>query len=160
MPRQRHDVFRPLGERRQSDRIDVDAIVQILAEGARRLDSELEDEPIVRAELYDTVARIQSSLGLLDDAMKERILEARRAFADNLPPELAGSVAFFSVDAYNAAASVQDNVLFGKIAYGEADAAARVGRVMSDAFSTPAWVASRVRGPRGMVLVAVASNSG
>ena len=71
-------------------------------------------------------------LGLLDDAMKERILEDRRAFADNLPPELAGSVAFFSVDAYNAAASVQDNVLFGKIAYGEADAAARVGRVMSE----------------------------
>lgn len=66
-------------------------------------------------------------LGLLDEAMQQRILEARRAFADNLPPELAGAVAFFSADAYNAAASVQDNVLFGKIAYGQANAAARVG---------------------------------
>jgi len=71
-------------------------------------------------------------LGLLDDAMKDRILEARRAFAENLPPELAGSVAFFSADSYNAAASVQDNVLFGKIAYGQADAVTRVGKVIAE----------------------------
>lgn len=71
-------------------------------------------------------------LGLLDDAMQHRILEARRAFADNLPPELAGAVAFFSADSYNAAASVQDNVLFGKVAYGQADAAARVGTAIAE----------------------------
>ncbi|HEY9566670.1 MAG TPA: ABC transporter ATP-binding protein, partial [Thalassobaculum sp.] len=71
-------------------------------------------------------------LGLLDAAMTERILEARRWFAENLPPELAGSVAFFSADAYNAAASVQDNVLFGKVAYGQADAPARVGTVIAE----------------------------
>lgn len=71
-------------------------------------------------------------LGLLDEAMQRRILEARRAFADNLPPALAGSVAFFSAESYNAAASVQDNVLFGKIVYGQADAAARVGTVIAE----------------------------
>lgn len=71
-------------------------------------------------------------LGLLDDAMMTRILDARRAFAENLPAELSGSVAFFSADAYNAAASVQDNVLFGKIAYGQADAAGRVGTVIAE----------------------------
>jgi len=71
-------------------------------------------------------------LGLLDETMQHRILEARRAFAENLPAELAGAVAFFSEDAYNAAASVQDNVLFGKIAYGQADAAARVGAVLAE----------------------------
>jgi len=71
-------------------------------------------------------------LGLLDDAMTARILNARRAFAEDLPAHLVGSVAFFSADAYNAAASVQDNVLFGKIAYGQADAAARVGRVIAE----------------------------
>ncbi|GHD39372.1 hypothetical protein GCM10017083_01150 [Thalassobaculum fulvum] len=71
-------------------------------------------------------------LGLLDAAMQARILEARRAFAENLPPELEGAVAFFSADAYNAAASVQDNVLFGKIAYGQADAAGRVGAVLAE----------------------------
>ncbi|MEO8274598.1 MAG: serine/threonine-protein kinase [Thermoanaerobaculia bacterium] len=42
---------------------------QILEEGARRLTTGLADEPEVRAELFDTVAGIQSSLGLLDEAL-------------------------------------------------------------------------------------------
>jgi serine/threonine-protein kinase len=42
---------------------------QILAEGASRLETELGDEPEVRAELYDTVSRIQASLGLLDEGL-------------------------------------------------------------------------------------------
>jgi ABC-type multidrug transport system fused ATPase/permease subunit len=58
------------------------------------------------------------------------VLEARVVFARDLPEELQDSVAFFSADAYNAAASLQDNILFGKIAYGQADSAARVGAVI------------------------------
>ncbi len=42
---------------------------RILAEGASRLESELADEPEVRAELFDTVARIEASLGLFDSAL-------------------------------------------------------------------------------------------
>ncbi len=42
---------------------------QILEEGVRRLETELRDEPEVRAELFDAVARIQASLGLLDQAL-------------------------------------------------------------------------------------------
>ena len=42
---------------------------RILAEGASRLKTELAAEPEVRAELYDAVARIQSSLGLLDEGL-------------------------------------------------------------------------------------------
>ena len=41
-------------------------------------------------------------------------------------------MAFFSSDAYNAAASVQDNLLFGKIAYGQANAADRLGSVIAE----------------------------
>jgi ABC-type multidrug transport system fused ATPase/permease subunit len=69
-------------------------------------------------------------LGMLDADMQARILEARAAFARNLPDDLKQSVAFFSADAYNAAASLQDNILFGKIAYGQADSVARVGAVI------------------------------
>jgi len=57
-------------------------------------------------------------LGLIDATIEERLLEARRAFAEGLPDELRSSVAFFELDSYNAAASVQDNILFGKLAYG------------------------------------------
>jgi ABC-type transport system involved in cytochrome bd biosynthesis fused ATPase/permease subunit len=71
-------------------------------------------------------------LGLIDDAMQVRFLEAREAFAKNLPEDLAGSVAFFSADAYNSAASLQDNILFGKVAYGQADSASRIGKVIGE----------------------------
>ena len=60
-------------------------------------------------------------LGVLDDAMQQRLLEARRAFREDLPEEARGQIEFFDPARYNAAASLQDNILFGKIAYGEAD---------------------------------------
>lgn len=65
-------------------------------------------------------------LGLVDEAMQTRILEARRVFAADMPAELRQQIAFFDVARYNAAATLQDNVLFGKIAYGEAEAPTRV----------------------------------
>ena len=50
---------------------------QILVEGAHRLETELRDEPEVRADLFDAVARIQSSLGLLDEGLANAELAAR-----------------------------------------------------------------------------------
>ncbi len=71
-------------------------------------------------------------LGLIDDDVRERILEARKVFASDLPEDLRGSVEFFSADRYNAAASLQDNILFGKVAYGQADASSRVGEALAE----------------------------
>jgi putative ABC transport system ATP-binding protein len=65
-------------------------------------------------------------LDVLDQAMQQRLLAARRIFRADLPPEGRGQIEFFDAERYNAAASVQDNILFGKIAYGEADAAVRI----------------------------------
>ena len=61
-------------------------------------------------------------LGLFDESVERRLLMARHAFAEGLPPELASAVAFFDADAYNSAASVQDNILFGKLVYGRQQA--------------------------------------
>jgi ABC-type multidrug transport system fused ATPase/permease subunit len=65
-------------------------------------------------------------LGLVDDNLQQRILQARQVFAENLPRELKGSVEFFDPDRYNAAAPVQQNVLFGTITLGEASNRERV----------------------------------
>ena len=65
-------------------------------------------------------------LDLLDDKMQQRILEARRAFAEGLPEDLRGSVEFFDPERYNAAAPVQENVLFGTIVRGESGGRERV----------------------------------
>jgi ABC-type multidrug transport system fused ATPase/permease subunit len=65
-------------------------------------------------------------LDLIDENMQQRILEARHAFAAGLPDELRGSVEFFDPEHYNAAASVQENVLFGTIVRGESGSRERV----------------------------------
>ena len=71
-------------------------------------------------------------LGLIDEEMQARVLEARKRFAEELPDDLKGSVEFFERTLYNAASSLQDNILFGKLAYGRAQAQAKVGELISD----------------------------
>jgi putative ABC transport system ATP-binding protein len=71
-------------------------------------------------------------LDVLDEAMQKRLLEARLVFRANLPVEARPQIEFFDAERYNAAASVQDNILFGKIAYGEADAPVRVPSVLAE----------------------------
>ena len=69
-------------------------------------------------------------LGLIDEALEDRILEARRQFAANLPDELRGAIEFFDIERYNNAASLQDNILFGKIASGQALGGAQIGALL------------------------------
>jgi len=71
-------------------------------------------------------------LGLIDEAFEARILEVRAKFAQNLPEDLRGAIEFFDPARFIAAASLQDNILFGKIATGQAESAARIGRVMRE----------------------------
>ena len=70
-------------------------------------------------------------LGVIDEERQRRLLEARRYFADNLPAELRGAVEFFDAGKYNNAASIQDNILFGKIAFGHAQGAQRIGELIA-----------------------------
>ncbi|MBC6441002.1 MAG: ABC transporter ATP-binding protein [Rhodospirillales bacterium] len=78
------------------------------------------------------LAPARHRLGLIDDATQDRILEARRLFAEELPEDLAGAVEFFDRDSYNAASSLQDNILFGKLVYGRAQAQAKIGQLISE----------------------------
>jgi len=71
-------------------------------------------------------------LDVLDERMQERLLEARRTFRADLPEDARGQIAFFDPAEYNAAASLQDNILFGKVAYGESDALVRVPSVLGE----------------------------
>ena len=71
-------------------------------------------------------------LGLIDEAFETRILEARRQFAQNLPAELRGSIEFFDPAKFIGAASLQDNILFGKIVTGQAEGATRIGRLIRE----------------------------
>lgn len=71
-------------------------------------------------------------LGLVDGAVEERLLMARHAFADGLPAELRGAVEFYDFARYNSAATLQDNVLFGRLVYGQAQGEERIGTLTSE----------------------------
>ena len=71
-------------------------------------------------------------LGLIDDDLRGHVIKARARFRETLPDDLAGAIEFFDPERYNAAASVQDNILFGKIAYGEAEGPETVGRLLDE----------------------------
>lgn len=69
-------------------------------------------------------------LGLIDEGVQSKILEARRIFHEELPEDLKGAIHVFDEEKYNAAATLQDNILFGKIVYGQAQAAEKIGALV------------------------------
>jgi len=71
-------------------------------------------------------------LGLIDDEIRRDLLPARRLFRERLPEEYRDSIEFFDADRYAARASLQDNILFGRIRYGQAHGPAKVGALLSE----------------------------
>jgi putative ABC transport system ATP-binding protein len=63
---------------------------------------------------------------LITDEIRERLLAARRTFAETLPKDLAARISFYQEGLYNPAASLQDNILMGRVSYGVAQAHERV----------------------------------
>lgn len=72
----------------------------------------------------------QHHVGLIDSALQERLLHARKIFAETLPDHLRHTVQFFGAETYNAAGSIADNVVFGKIAANRAESSSVVGRLL------------------------------
>jgi ABC-type multidrug transport system fused ATPase/permease subunit len=69
-------------------------------------------------------------LGVIDEAITERIVRARRIFREKLPARDRAAIAFYDPDAYNEGASLEDNILFGKLAYGHPDGEAKLGQLI------------------------------
>ncbi len=74
----------------------------------------------------------QHRLGVITEEVQERLLAARALFAADLPADIAGGVEFFDSERYNAAVNLQENILFGKIAFGQAGASEKVGLLVAE----------------------------
>ncbi len=70
--------------------------------------------------------------GLLDEALQAEIVAARKVFGQDLPADLRGVIEFYQPGAVNAAATVQDNVLFGRIVDTYAEAGDRVNGLLRE----------------------------
>ena len=91
-----------------------------------------DDERTMVLSLPFRIVPARHRLDVISPDMKVHVLEARQAFANDLPEALTGSVEFFNAERYNASATLQDNILFGKLAYGQAQGVERVGALISE----------------------------
>ncbi|MGI9450161.1 MAG: ABC transporter ATP-binding protein, partial [Geminicoccaceae bacterium] len=101
-------------------RIDVSQVHDLSAEDRQRL-----------LALTFKLIPARHRLGLVDDDLQAKVVKARHLFREQLPDDLTDAVAFFDPDQYTAGASIQDNILFGKIAYGQAQANERIGDLIA-----------------------------
>lgn len=69
-------------------------------------------------------------LGLLQPEMQARLLRVRAAFAERIPVSLRPAIEFFDPRRISQAASIQDNLLFGRIVQDRAGAEEEVRRVL------------------------------
>ena len=119
-----HEFFAQYSFIRQEDLPQFEAILQRAGEvGLKELD---ETERRALISLPFKLIATRHRLGLIDESFEARVVEARRHFAANLPSDLKRAVEFFDTARYNSAATLQDNILFGKIVTGQAEASTRI----------------------------------
>ncbi|RLP22090.1 ABC transporter transmembrane domain-containing protein [Mesorhizobium sp. YM1C-6-2] len=71
-------------------------------------------------------------LDLLTNELQDAIVKARMIFREKLPPHLANDFFFHDPDQINPFASLQDNILFGRIVDGRAGAVDRVNALLRE----------------------------
>lgn len=71
-------------------------------------------------------------LGLITPEITERLLAARKTFAETIPPELKSKISFYDEETYNDSASILDNILLGRVSYGAAQAQERVNALIRE----------------------------
>lgn len=86
-----------------------------------------------KARLLALTFRIVTSrhrLGVIDESMRRRLVDARNEFSRRFKDR--DVCEFFRTDRFSAALSVQDNILFGRVAFDQANAQARVSALVRD----------------------------
>jgi putative ABC transport system ATP-binding protein len=125
-----HEFFERFSFIKQDDLPEVKAVLARVADaGLER--TEDADRDLMLALPFKMISA-RHRLGLIDEAFEARILEARRYFAEHLPPQMRGGVEFFDAARYNGAATLQDNILFGKVATGQAQASTRIAAMLQE----------------------------
>ena len=90
------------------------------------------DEALALRRLPFDYVEARHRLGLIDRDFEAKVVAARKLIGERLAARDPGAVAFYRPDAYNAAASLQDNILFGRLAYGQAQGEEIVGRAVTE----------------------------
>jgi len=71
-------------------------------------------------------------LGLIDESFQRRLVEARQVLIKRFGADGSAMLEPFDGARVNSAVSIQDNILFGRLAYGRARASAQVGALLGE----------------------------
>jgi putative ABC transport system ATP-binding protein len=100
--------------------------------GDGSLDSATEEDQVLILRLPFAYTETKNRLGLLDDELKDKIIETRKILHNALSELEHPPVAFFDPDHYNPAATVIDNILLGRVASNVAEGPERVFQAITD----------------------------
>ena len=125
-----HPFFEQFGFIDEDDLPDYKTLVARIDQQGRDMLTESDRELLLGLPFKYIEARHR--LGLITADSEARIVAAREHIAERIEIEAAGAVEFYRPEGYNAAASLQDNILFGRLVYGQAQAEETVGRLTTE----------------------------
>jgi putative ABC transport system ATP-binding protein len=125
-----HEFFERFSFIKQDDLPEVKAVLARVADAGLEKIGEADRDLLMALPFKMISARHR--LGLIDEAFEARILQARGYFAAHLPAGMRRGIEFFDAARYNGAATLQDNILFGKVATGQAQAGSRIAAMLHE----------------------------
>jgi ABC-type branched-subunit amino acid transport system ATPase component len=120
-----HEYFRRFSFIEADDLPEYQALIgRVDAERASRLSEGEDAERLLALPMQLVPARHR--LGLVDEGLQARLVEARHRLRARMGAADREKIAFFEPDVFNRGASLQDNILFGRIALDQANAESTV----------------------------------
>ncbi|MBW9113271.1 ATP-binding cassette domain-containing protein [Rhizobium cauense] len=129
-----HPFFQQLTFMTPDDIPTYQALLQKLQ--SRRFDDATPDERSAIIRLSFAYIEPRHRFGLLTEELMAKIVSARKQFHENIPDDLAAVIERYDPEHFISSASLMDNVLFGRIAYQQADASDRIRAIMGDLFDS------------------------
>jgi putative ABC transport system ATP-binding protein len=102
---------------------------QVQAKGRSSLDQESRN---LLASLTFQLRVERHRLNLIPEDLQQKLVEVRRYFHTNLPPELKGAIAKFYPMDYNPTLTIKGNLLFGRVAFSIAGAEAKISALIDE----------------------------
>ncbi|WP_431323885.1 ABC transporter transmembrane domain-containing protein [Rhizobium sp. YTU87027] len=127
-----HPFFQQLTFMTADDIPTYQALLQKLQ--SRRFDDAAPEERSAIIRLSFAYIEPRHRFGLLTDELMDKIVSARKQFHENIPDDLAAVIERYDPEHFISSASLMDNVLFGRIAYQQADASDRIRAIMGELF--------------------------
>ncbi|MFQ5763700.1 MAG: ABC transporter transmembrane domain-containing protein [Rhodospirillales bacterium] len=92
-----------------------------------------DDDKSLLISLTFQVIVVQHRFGVIDDAIQERIVAARKVFRENLPEDKQGKIAFIDKDTFSARMNIRRNLLMGTVNDTVPNAEERVNEILFEA---------------------------